>query len=57
LGVTTGVVAGGLLLQGLQGLWGPDAAAPGVAQGSAGGLAAAEPDAGDGLWDLGDDWT
>ncbi len=57
LGVTTGVVAGGLLLQGLQGLWGPDAATPGVAQGSAGGLATAEPDAGDGLWDLGDDWT
>jgi hypothetical protein len=57
LGVTTGVVAGGLLLQGLQGLWGPDAAAPGVAQGSAGGLATAEPDGGDGLWDLGDDWT
>ncbi len=57
LGVTTGVVAGGLLLQGLQGLWGSDAAAPGVAQGSAGGLATADPDAGDGLWDLGDDWT
>ena len=57
LGVTTGVVAGGLLLQGLQGLWGPDAAAPGMAQGSAGGLATAEPDGGDGLWDLGDDWT
>ena len=57
LGVTTGVVAGGLLLQGLQGLWGTDAAAPDVAQGSAGGLATAEPDAGDGLWDLGDDWT
>lgn len=57
LGVTTGVVAGGLLLQGLQGLLGTDAATPDVAQGSAGGLAAAEPDAGDGLWDLGDDWT
>ena len=57
LGVTTGVVAGGLLLQGLQGLWGTDAATPDVAQGSDGGLAAAEPDAGDGLWNLGDDWT
>lgn len=56
LGVTTGVVAGGLLLQGLQGLWGPDAATSDVAQGS-GGLASAEPDAGDGLWDLGDEWT
>jgi uncharacterized protein len=57
LGVTTGVVAGGLLLQGLQGLLGADAASPDLAQGSAGGLSAAEPDGGDGLWDLGDDWT
>ena len=57
LGVTTGVVAGGLLLQGLQGLLGADAASPNLAQGSAGGLSAAEPDAGDGLWDLGDDWA
>jgi uncharacterized protein len=57
LGVTTGLVAGGLLLQGLQGLLGSDAAAPDVAQGSAGGLSTAEPDAGDGLWDLGDDWA
>jgi hypothetical protein len=57
LGVTTGVVAGGLLLQGLQGLLGADAASPDLAQGSAGGLSAAEPDAGDGLWDLSDDWA
>jgi hypothetical protein len=57
LGVTTGVVAGGLLLQGLQGLLGADAASPDLAQGSAGGLSAAEPDGGDGLWDLGDDWA
>jgi hypothetical protein len=57
LGVATGVVAGGALLQGLQALWGSDAAPPDLAQGSAGGLSAAEPDAGDGLWELGDDWT
>ena len=57
LGVATGVVAGGALLQGLQALWGTDAASPDVAQASAGGLSTAEPDAGDGLWDLGDDWT
>ena len=57
LGVTTGLVAGGLLLQGLQGLWGAEAASPDLAQGSAGGVSTAEPDAGDGLWDLGDDWT
>jgi hypothetical protein len=57
LGVAAGVVAGGAVLQGLQALWGSDAASPNLAQGSAGGLSAAEPDAGDGLWDLGDDWT
>ena len=57
LGVTTGVVAGGLLLQGLQGLWGPAAASSDVAQGSAGSLSTADSDAGDGLWDLGDDWA
>jgi hypothetical protein len=55
LGVTTGVVAGGLLLQGLQGLWGPDAASP--ASGAAGSLPTAALDEGDGLWDLGDDWA
>jgi hypothetical protein len=57
LGVTAGVVAGGALLQGLQALWGDDAASSDGAQGSAGGVSTAEPDAGDGLWDLGDDWT
>jgi len=57
LGVAAGVLAGGAVLQGLQALWGSDAASPDLAQGSAGGLSTAEPDAGDGLWDLGDDWT
>jgi uncharacterized protein len=57
LGVAAGVVAGGAVLQGLQALWGDDAASPNVAQGSEGGVSTAEPDAGDGLWDLGDDWT
>ena len=57
LGVAAGVVAGGAVLQGLQALWGDDAASPDLAQGSAGGMSTAEPDAGDGLWDLGDDWT
>jgi len=57
LGVATGVVAGGALLHGLQALLGADAASPDFAPGSAGGLSTAEPDAGDGLWDLGDDWT
>ena len=57
LGVAAGVVAGGAVLQGLQALWGDDAASPNLAQGPAGGLSAAEPDAGNGLWDLGDDWT
>lgn len=55
LGVTTGVVAGGLLLQGLQGLWGGDAASPDPA--SAASLPTAALDEGDGLWDLGDDWS
>lgn len=57
LGVTAGVVAGGLLLQGLQGLFGQAAAPSDVAQGAAGNLSTADPDAGDGLWDLGDDWV
>ena len=57
LGVSAGVVAGGLLLQGLQGLLGPAAAPSDVAQGSVGNLSTADPDAGDGLWDLGDDWA
>jgi hypothetical protein len=57
LGVTTGLVAGGLLLQGFQGLWGAEAASPDLAQGSAGGMSTAEPDTGEGLWEPGDDWT
>jgi len=57
LGVAAGVVAGGAVLQGLQALWGSDAATPDLAQGASGGLSTAGPDAGDGLWDLGDDWT
>ena len=57
LGVAAGVVAGGAVLQGLQALWGSDATSPNLAEGSAGGMSTAEPDAGDGLWDLGDDWT
>lgn len=57
LGVAAGVVAGGAVLQGLQALWGSDAATPDLAQGAAGGLSTAAPDAGEGLWDLGDDWT
>ena len=55
LGVTTGVVAGGLLLQGLQGLLGTDAASP--MSGAAASLPTVAMDEGDGLWDLGDDWA
>ena len=57
LGVSAGVVAGGLLLQGLQSVWGSDAASPNPALGFTGSLPTAEPDAGDGLWGLGDDWA
>jgi hypothetical protein len=57
LGVAAGVVAGGAVLQGLQALWGSDAPSPDLAQGAAGGMSTADLDAGDGLWDLGDDWT
>ena len=57
LGVTGGVVAGGLLLQGLQSVWGSDAASPDPALGFTGSLPTVEPDAGDGLWGLGDDWA
>lgn len=57
LGVTAGVVAGGLLLQGLQSVWGSDAASPNPALGFTGSLPTAEPDAGDGLWGLDDDWA
>lgn len=55
LGVTTGVVAGGLLLQGLQSLWGPDAASLDPA--AAGNLPTAALDEVNGLWNLGDDWA
>jgi len=57
LGVTAGVVAGGLLLQGLQSVWGSDAASPDPALGFTGSLPTVGPDAGDGLWGLGDDWA
>ena len=51
VGVAAGVVAGGLLFEGLQQLLGEGAAAaPSVPEE---GLADASP----GLWDLGDDWT
>jgi len=59
LGVAAGVVAGGALLQGLQALWGDEAASPASLLG---GAAADKPSAssGDGdsaLWDLGEDWA
>jgi uncharacterized protein len=57
LGVATGVVAGGVLLQGLQALWGDDAASPASILGSAAADSLSTPTEGDGLWDLGDDWT
>lgn len=57
LGVTAGVVAGGLLLQGLQSVWGSDAASPDPALGFTGSLPTVGPDAGDGLWGWGDDWA
>ena len=57
LGVATGVVAGGAVLQGLQALWGDDAATPASILGSASADSLSTPSEGDGLWDLGDDWT
>jgi hypothetical protein len=57
LGVATGMVAGGAVLQGLQSVWGPDATTPHPAEGITGNLPTSEPDAGNGLWDLGDDWA
>ncbi len=57
LGVTAGVVAGGLLLQGIQSVWDSGAASPDPAMGFTGSLPTVEPDAGDGLWGLGDDWA
>lgn len=59
LGVATGVVAGAALLQGLNVLWGDDAALPPTAQTDpvSDGLSSASSDGDAGLWDLGDDWA
>lgn len=57
LGVATGVVAGGALLQGLQALWGDDGPSPVLGGASVDGLSTPTSDGDAGLWDLGDDWT
>ena len=57
LGVAAGVVAGGAVLQGLQALWGDDAPPPASVLGSNSADGLSTPTEGDGLWDLGDDWT
>lgn len=59
LGVATGVVAGGVLLQGLQALWGDEAASPANLLGGAAAdkLSASSGEGDSGLWDLGDDWV
>lgn len=59
LGVATGVVAGGVLLQGLQALLGDDAPSPATALGSnsADSLSAPTAEGDSALWDLGEDWT
>jgi hypothetical protein len=59
LGVATGVVAGGALLQGLQALWGDDAPSPATVLGSnsANGLSTPTSEGDAALWDLGEDWT
>ena len=59
LGVATGVVAGGVLLQGLQALWGDDAPSPATALGSnsADSVSAPTAEGDSALWDLGDDWA
>jgi hypothetical protein len=59
LGVATGVVAGGVLLQGLQALWGDEAAFPANLLGGAAGdkLSASSGEGDSALWDLGDDWV
>jgi hypothetical protein len=49
------LVTGGLLLQALQGLLGPDVPSPGL--GAAASLPTAALDEGDGLCDLGEDWA
>ncbi len=59
LGVATGVVAGGALLQGLQALWGDDAASPVTVLGSTSvdSLSTPSSDGDSALWDLGEDWV
>jgi hypothetical protein len=59
LGVATGVVAGGVLMQGLQALWGDEAASPANLLGGAAAdkLSASSGEGDSGLWDLGDDWV
>jgi hypothetical protein len=60
LGVATGVVAGGVVLQGLNAWLGPDATSPALPAGLANGPDSPLTDTGDaddGLWDLGDDWA
>lgn len=59
LGVATGVVAGGALLQGLQALWGDDAASPVTVLGSTSvdSLPTPSSDGDSALWDLGEDWV
>lgn len=60
VGVAAGVVAGGLVLQGLHSLLGgdPNVARPELGSGTPDNAPMADSgDAGDGLWDLGDDWA
>lgn len=60
VGVATGVVAGGMVLQGLHSLLGegPNVAPPELGSGRPDNLSQANAgDAGEGLWDLGDDWA
>lgn len=59
LGVAAGVVAGGALLQGLQSLWGDDAASPanGLGGTPADKLSASSSEGDDGLWNLDEDWA
>ena len=59
LGVATGVVAGGALLQGLQALCGDDAASPVTVLGSTSvdSLPTPSSDGDSALWDLGEDWV
>lgn len=59
LGVATGVVAGGALLQGLHALWGADDAFPAAVLGGSpsDSLSASSSDGDAALWDLGEDWA